>query len=279
MNDFFEKAADAFSNFKLIDAIDIVIISVALFFVFRLIKKRNSKAIFIYFAIALVLYAAVVIFRDTLPVTYAILSVGIIPLLIVLVAVIFAPEIKRSLLKLSRGRKSAENFSTQYDVSDEVLRGTISEIIRSVQNMSKKNTGALIVVSPEHIQSQILESGTSLNAVVSAPLIESIFNTKAPMHDGAVVIRANRILAAGCFLTLTQNLNLPQDLGTRHRAALGVTETNDVLAIVVSEQTGIISICRNGVLSRYYDSKMLTEVLEQTYGLSAGVVKKKRKLL
>ncbi len=279
MNDTLQKIAEAFTGFSIYDAIDIAILAVGLFLVFRLIKRRNAKALYLYLAISVAAYFAVLVFREYAPLAYQILSVGVLPLLIVLIVTVFAPEIKRAVLKLSRGRKSAENFSTQYDVSDEVLRNTITEIIRSVQNMSKKNTGALIVISPQHIQSQILESGTTLNAIVSAPLIESIFNTKAPMHDGAVVIRANRILAAGCFLTLTQNANLPQDLGTRHRAALGVTETNDVLAIIVSEQTGIISICRNGVISRYYDSNMLNEVLEQTYGLSAGVRKKKRKLL
>lgn len=279
MTEFFQKIADAFINFKAVDAIDIVVLAVVLFCVLRLIKKRNAKAIIWYLALALTAYFAALLFKDTVPLTYSILSVAVAPMAVVLVTVIFAPEIKRALTKLSRGRRSAEYFSTQYDVSDEILRNTITEIIRSVQNMSKKNTGALIVISPEHIQSQILESGTTLNAVVSAPLIESIFNTKAPMHDGAVVIRSNRILAAGCFLTLSQNTNLPQDLGTRHRAALGVTETNDVLAIIVSEQTGIISICRNGIISRYYDSNMLSDVLEQTYGLSSGVRKKKRKLL
>ena len=282
MTEFFQKIADAFKNdlwYK--GVLDILLLSVVLFFLFRLIKKRKAKAIIAYFVPVVLVCFAAALFKDYVPLIYTIVSVSIVPMTFVLIAAVFASDIKRTIVKLSRGRWHSEYFSTKYNVSDEALRNTIAEIIRSVQTMSKKNIGALIVISPAHIESQILESGTTLNAVVSAPLIESIFNTKSPMHDGAVVIRSNLILAAGCFLTLSQNMNLPQDLGTRHRAALGVSENNDVLSLIVSEQTGIISICRNGVISRYYDSNMLNDVLEQVYGLAAADTKRKkrRKLL
>ena len=280
MTETFQKIADAFIHFTVYDGIDIAFLTIVLFLLFRLIKRRNAQTIIIYLALTVVFCFAVFLFKakdGNKSLLQTLLSVSLIPMLAVLLAVIFAPEIKLALIKLSRSRKNTEYFSTRYDVNDEVLRGTITEIIRSVQNMSKKNTGALIVISPGHIDSQILDSGTTLNAVVSAPLIESIFNTKAPMHDGAVIVRSNLILAAGCFLPLSQNLNLPQDLGTRHRAALGVSESNNVLSIIVSEQTGIISICKNGIISRYFDSNMLNDVLEQVYGLSASVNRRKKR--
>jgi diadenylate cyclase len=96
-----------------------------------------------------------------------------------------------------------------------------------------------------------------------------LFSTKAPLHDGAVYIRGNKILAAGCFLPLTQQENLDKELGTRHRAAIGITEQSDHIAIIVSEETGIISVARGGEIFRYFDSQMLTDILEQAYGLKA----------
>ena len=100
-------------------------------------------------------------------------------------------------------------------------------------------------------------------------MLESIFNTKAPLHDGAVLVRGNRIMAAGCFLPLTQSLEVDKELGTRHRAAIGVSETNNVLTIIVSEETGVISVAYRGELKRYFDSEMLTDTLQEFYGLKA----------
>ena len=110
-----------------------------------------------------------------------------------------------------------------------------------------------------------------------SPLIECLFNTKAPLHDGAVFIRGNRIVAAGCFLPLSQNTTVDKELGTRHRAALGVTENYKVLTIIVSEETGVISAAMDGELTRYYDAAMLTDMLEQVYGLKATAEGKKKK--
>jgi len=277
MKEIFESVKNLFTDFKPIYAIDIAVLFIAFFFLFRLFKKRNAKPIIIYLFISAAVYFGLLLISDKAPVLFTIVKIGFIPVLVVLITVLFAPEIKRGIVKLSRGFRQSEYFSTKYDVSDEVLKNTIAEIIRAAQNMSKKNVGALIVISPLHIEEQILESGTMMNAVVSAPLLESIFNTKAPMHDGAVIIRSNLILAAGCFLTLSQNPNLPQDLGTRHRAALGVSEQNDVLSLIVSEQSGIISICKNGIISRYFDSNMLNDVLQQVYGLTDSGARRKKK--
>jgi diadenylate cyclase len=275
MTEFIEQVKTALRSFTVFDALDILILAAVLYALLRFARKRNAVALPLYLAFALFAYAVLYILRDKLRVLYALAS-NIAGFAVLFVVIVFSPEIKRLLIKLSHGRRRGDVFSTKYAVSDDELANAISEIIRAAQNMSKKNTGALIIISPQHIQEQIIESGTGMNALVSAPLLESIFNTKAPMHDGAVIIRANMILAAGCFLPLSQNPDLPHDMGTRHRAALGVSEVSDVLSIIVSEQTGIISICRDGILSRYYDSAMLQDTLEQAYGLRL-TVKKKRK--
>jgi diadenylate cyclase len=114
--------------------------------------------------------------------------------------------------------------------------------------MAKQDIGALIIITPSTVDAHILDSGTFLNANLSAPLLESIFNTKAPLHDGAVIVKGNKIISAGCFLPLTQDITLPKELGTRHRAAIGITEESNVMAIVVSEESGIISLARQANL-------------------------------
>ena len=121
-----------------------------------------------------------------------------------------------------------------------------------------------------------METGIQLNANISAQLLECIFNTKAPLHDGAVVIKGNKILASSCFLPLTANVTVTKEVGTRHRAAIGITEESDVLAIVVSEETGIISIAKNGVLTRYMTIERLKEEIENVYGINVNNHNKKR---
>ena len=139
----------------------------------------------------------------------------------------------------------------------------------------KKNVGALIVVAPSNVPANIIRSGTELDSKLSTHLLECIFNTKAPLHDGATFVRGNTVIAAGCFLPLTQSLEVDKELGTRHRAAIGITETNNVMAIIVSEETGVISVAIDGILTRYYDSDMLRTKLEEVYGLKATKSEKK----
>ena len=142
----------------------------------------------------------------------------------------------------------------------------IEETIRAVQNMSKKDIGALIVLSSENLPEGIIESGTVVNAAITSQMIEALFYPKAPLHDGAMVIEGDKIYAAGCFLPLAQSENLPKEMGSRHRAALGVTSVASVTAIVVSEETGIISIVKNGVVKKKYaDASDLKNALSEYY--------------
>jgi diadenylate cyclase len=189
----------------------------------------------------------------------------------------FPQELRRAVYRMASPKDARENFSTSYDCSDEELSEAVAEIVHAVQNMAKKNVGALIVVAPDAVPTHILDSGTELNSHLSSALLECLFNTRAPLHDGAVFIRGNKILAAGCFLPLSQNIDIDRELGTRHRAAIGITENYNVVSVIVSEETGVISTASNGEIIRYYDSSMLTDLLEQVYGLKARSRAKKKR--
>jgi diadenylate cyclase len=156
--------------------------------------------------------------------------------------------------------------------SDDELREATTEILSACQDMAKQDVGAIIIIDMNgDIQDTIIESGTQLGAVLTAPLLESIFNTKAPLHDGAVIVRGNKIVAAGCFLPLTQR-NVNKEMGTRHRAAIGITEETDVLSIVVSEETGIISVVKHGEIKRYMTMDKLKDEIEDAYGISMAAI-------
>ena len=131
--------------------------------------------------------------------------------------------------------------------------------------MSKNDVGAIIVLSNTKMPDNILNSGVKLNASISASLIESVFFPKTPLHDGAMVIQGDKIQAAGCFLPLSQQRDLPKELGTRHRAGIGITETVNVTSIIVSEETGIVSFAQKGKITRYADSEMLRTILKEYY--------------
>lgn len=182
------------------------------------------------------------------------------------IAVVYQSDLKNFAQKIA-ARKGKSLFTEGFGSNDELEEAT-AEIITAAQNMAKQDIGALIILTPTTVDSHILESGTTLDAKLSAPLLESIFFTKTPLHDGAVVVKGNRIIAAGCFLPLTQDVSLPQELGTRHRAAIGITEESDVLAIVVSEETGIISIAKKGKLIRYMTIEKLKDEIRRIYGIS-----------
>lgn len=184
---------------------------------------------------------------------------------IVAACVVYQNDLKNIFQKVS----TAKNIELHN--SNDELRAATLEILSACQDMAKQDVGAIIIIdSIGDIKENILDTGTRLDAVLSAPLLESIFNTKAPLHDGAVIVRGNRIIAAGCFLTLTQR-NVNKEMGTRHRAAIGVTEDTDVLSIVVSEETGIISVVKHGEIKRYMTMDKLNDEIELAYGISPSV--------
>lgn len=236
-----------------------IFLTVILYFVFKILKvNKGGKFI-----------AVVVLFLILTGVTFALstnFSADMLLLVIVMVALLvftmFNTEIKRSLLDLNM-RKN-KNKMDNLTVSGIDL--IIEETVRAVQNMSKKDIGALIVLSNENLPEGIIESGMVVNAAITSQMIEAVFYPKAPLHDGAMVIEGNKIYAAGCFLPLAQSENLPKEMGSRHRAALGVTSVASVTAIVVSEETGIISIVKNGVVKKKYaDAADIKNALTEYY--------------
>lgn len=184
----------------------------------------------------------------------------IITMIALLVFTMFHTEIKRSLLDSGVKKGKAEHVTV---TGVELI---MDEIVRAVQNMSKNDIGALIVLSNDNLPEGIIESGTVINAQITSQMVEAVFYPKAPLHDGALVIEGNKLYAAGCFLPLAQDERLPKEMGSRHRAALGVTMVASVTAIVVSEETGIISIVKNGVIKKKYaDATDIKEALSDYY--------------
>lgn len=185
------------------------------------------------------------------------MTVGVIALLIV-----FQPELRRALEQLGRGRF----FSTPtLGLEEEELNLLIDHTAKTVEELSKDKIGALIVIERQTGLNEYIETGIKIDGVLTTELLMNIFVPNTPLHDGAVIIRDNKIMAAGCYLPLTENPNLSKELGTRHRAALGITEQSDAVAIIVSEETGVISVAKEGKLSRYLDVKTLKNMLRDIF--------------
>lgn len=265
---FFQNISDKMTARPWACVLDIILTAFIIYGIIVFLKKNNAVKLLAYLLPTAVL--GVILSSDALGFTLTgkIASYAVV-FVILAVVLLFPQETRRGLLKLASPRETHEAYTTDYDVSDEVLHATINDIVRAAQNMAKNEVGALIIITTNNVPEHILDSGTKLDATLSCALLESIFNTKAPLHDGAVFVRGNRVVAAGCFLPLSQSNAIDKELGTRHRAAIGVTENYNVMAIIVSEETGVISVARHGEITRYYDSQMLTDELEQAYGLKA----------
>jgi diadenylate cyclase len=179
----------------------------------------------------------------------------------VALAVIFQPELRKALEQLGRGKFFSP--TTVPTMGTEEVNKLVSEISIAISHMAKAKIGALIVFERETGLNDYIETGIKIDGIVSSEFLENTFVPQTPLHDGAMIIRGDRALAAGCFLPLTDNPNLQKSLGTRHRAALGITEISDALAVVISEETGIVSIAHDGALTRYLNEEKLTEQLRR----------------
>ena len=188
--------------------------------------------------------------------------------------VLFQPELRRGLEQI--GRSKFRNIFYSMEEENSLIRTTavIEEIVRAVSEMSKNFIGSILVIEKDTKLGEIINTGIHLDSNVTAELVMNIFTPNTPLHDGAVIIRNNRIKAAACFLPLTDNPNLSKELGTRHRAALGITEVSDSFAIVVSEETGGISLALNGGLTRNLTTDMLRKALNKNL-LEKNIINKK----
>lgn len=240
-------------NITIVNIIDIIIVGYILYKIFILIRETRAEQLLK----GLILIIAVMKLSQILGLVTLqwiienTLTVGVIALII-----IFQPELRKALEHLGRSKFMSRKL---FDTDEEIQR-VVGEITTAAINLAATKTGALIVIEQDTGLSEYMQSGTKIDAAVSAPLLENIFVENTPLHDGAVVVRRDRIQAAACVLPLTEQA-IRKDLGTRHRAGIGITENSDAISIIVSEETGIISLALNGRLTRNYNEERLKMVL------------------
>lgn len=265
-------AANSATSPSLWVIIDIIVILAVAIMMFVFFAKRNSYRMAVIVAIYSVVYLALLILN--IYYQQAAIAIDVLRYFnifwIVAIVEVYRSDIKIFMSRLARRQKTKYTYAT----TDEQLLISATEIVKACQNMAKSDVGALIIIAPTEVPAHILDTGTTLDATISSGLLESIFNTKAPLHDGAVVVLGDRIISAGCFLPLSQEVTLAKDLGTRHRAAIGITEESDVFAIVVSEESGIISVVQGGTIKRYMTPEKLLEEIKVIYRISSQSVRK-----
>lgn len=251
-----------FQVLKLTDIIDILLIAFIVYQLLKLIKETRAmqllKGVLILF---FVLEISSWFHLNTLNyLLRSAMQVGMFA-----IVVIFQPELRSLLEKMGRTKVGRiVNISSGPADNQE---HAIKEIVKAAINLSEEKIGALVVIERETKLGDVIGTGTLIDAEVSSALLENIFVPKTPLHDGAVIIRGDRIHTAGCFLPLTSNENLSRELGTRHRAALGISEASDALVIIVSEETGKISIAANGALTRNLTKQSLTAALRKAFSV------------
>ena len=256
---FFASAANSFKEFSVLDAIDILLLASLLYFLFRFVISRKSHAILIGIGICLVLYLITIVFdlRGTNFILDSVIRMGGLALLI-----LFQPEIRDTFEKIGTGALSSLTIFNDRK-KKEAAYSAIEQVCIAVADLSKTRTGALIAISRTTKIDDVVQTGIVVNADVNSFLLRNLFFQKAPLHDGAVIIDDARIVAAGCLLPLTRRSDVDSDLGTRHRAAIGLSETSDAIIVVVSEETGIISVANDCALTRNYTPETLKSYLMQ----------------
>ena len=264
-----------FNWWSLIDIAVFLVVSICLMIFFY---KRNSIRLAILWAMHMLVYVGVSIANSLvgngfLYLTMCILDYWTIALIVIFV-VVYQSDFKVLANKISKGFMGSKD---DFDMTEESLTQSASEIVKACQNMAKNDIGALIIIAKSTVPAHLLDTGTTLGADVSAGLLESIFSTKGPLHDGAVIIKGDKILSAACFLPLSQEVDIAKELGTRHRAAIGVTEETDVFSIVVSEETGIISSVEGVKMKRYMTPERLLEEIKVAYGIASQPLREKKR--
>lgn len=246
-----------FLEFGIKDFVEVFIIALILFYLYRWIRGTFAiqAAVGLVFIIIINAVVSALGLSTINFILRRILDVGVLA-----VFIIFQPEIRKLLYSLGQNTNLDRFFVSSS--SDDI----IDEVIDAARNMSHSKTGALIVFARSTSLQDLVDVGVKLDARVNSELLQTIFNRHTPLHDGAVVIRNNRIVAASCYLPISQNPNISSVFGTRHRAAVGITETNNVFVLVISEETGRISIARNGSLTSGLTIQKLRIEMEETFG-------------
>lgn len=242
--------------------LDVAILTVLIYNLIKLVSHTRANSLFkgIVFILALALISDALEINALNWVLQQVLSVGL-----VFVVVVFQPELRRVLEQLGRSKFARQIFGANKRPRNTRMELHVQEIVKALNDMSRKKIGALIVIERSTKLGDVIESGTVVDAEISSQLIENIFEPNTPLHDGAMIIRDERIAAAACILPLTDDYSISRELGTRHRAAIGITETTDAVTLIVSEETGIISMTREGKLTRYLDAKSLNILLTELF--------------
>ena len=252
---------NTFRTFEWQDAIDILIIAYLIYQAIKLVRETRAAQLVKGIGILLLLYAVAqaVPLRAMRWLTGNVLSIGVMAMLVV-----FQPELRRALEQVGRSRIGRfQMFSSgmsEQEARDKWTR-FINAAVDEASALSRQKIGALMVIERETKLGDIIKTGTVIDAEPSPELIGNIFFPNSPLHDGAMIIRDGRLHAAGCFLPLSENQEISRELGTRHRAALGMSEMSDAIVVVVSEETGFITTCRNGRLTRGVSLSQLRDVL------------------
>lgn len=256
---FLNELKIAFLTIKITDIIDILVMTFLIYKVIVLVKETRAaqllKGLFI-----ILLFSRISIALNLYTVNWLISNVFTAGL--ILVIVIFQPELRRAFEKLGRTNNWLSSFSK---IKTDQFEIKTDEIVNAVASLSRQKIGALIVIENNVGLADIVETGTRLDAEISSELLINIFFPNSPLHDGALILRDEKILAAGCFLPLSSNNSISKELGTRHRAALGLSEKSDAYIIVVSEETGVISTVYNSNISRHIDSETLRNTLNKMF--------------
>ncbi|HMM19655.1 MAG TPA: diadenylate cyclase CdaA [Selenomonadales bacterium] len=241
-----------------LDIIDMLLVAIVLYKLYIMI--RDTRAVALLKGLIVLLMATLVSKWLGLNVINWLLQKSMTVVLVAL-PIVFQPELRRALEQIGRGKL----FSKTAFLDEEEAKSLVEELVKAMAVLSKNKIGALLVFERETRLNDYIETGIKVDGLVSSEFLTNIFIPNTPLHDGAVIVRGNRVMAAGCILPLTEDRTLAKELGTRHRAAIGVSEQVDVIVVVVSEETGIISVAEGGRLVRYIEPQKLRDYLRPLY--------------
>lgn len=256
---------DLLGKFSARDVVDIAFVAILFYFLFLLIK--GTRAVQILQGVGVLLLLLLLSYYLKLHTIYWLLHYSLYGIVVAL-PIVFQPELRRALGFIGRGGV----FGTALEkLGREDVVKIVDEIVWTTSILSQTKTGALICIERETGLEEYIETGTKVNGEISFKLLLSIFMPKSPLHDGAVILRGQKVVAAGCYLPLSENVGIAPEkhYGTRHRAALGLTEQTDALVVVVSEETGKVSVANHGKLTRDLDEETLRKVLHSLLGVRA----------
>ena len=240
------------------DVIEIIIIAFVLYHIMVWVKNTRAWMLFKGIIVILIFLLIAALFQMN---TILWLSGKVVNIAAIALVIIFQPELRNALERLGRKNFLTAFFSFDFQKASTVRfsEKTITEIVKACYEMGKVKTGALIVIERDVMLNEYIRTGISLDSLVSSQLLINIFEHNTPLHDGAIIVRGDRIVAATCYLPLSDNLGLSKELGTRHRAGVGISEVTDSLTVIVSEETGKISVAYEGKLERNLDAETLRD--------------------